>query len=268
MLFKKKIKAAVVIFVYEAASKYFNSLVNSLNKQTVSDFEVIIFNDDAIIPIDYFKNLKVKYQIFNLLKDSPTGIRFQGFKVLKNLNFDIYIFQDCDDELSVSRVEDVTLLSKRYQIIVNDLDLIDVSSSVYELKIWKNRFSNKSTFNYGDIIDYNFVGLGNTTIHKCLLDFFPSRPKVDISAIDWYIFYSVLKSTLINGVFTSSCSTQYRQHPNNEIGIAGINKLNQIIGIKNDFNSLIGFNNIVQDSTKFKLPKKKSNHFPFWWELN
>ena len=110
--------------------------------------------------------------------------------------------------------------------------------------------------------------MGNTTIHKCLLDFFPSRPKVDISAIDWYIFYSVLKSTLINGVFTSSCSTQYRQHPNNKIGIAGINKLNQIIEIKNDFNSLIGFNNIVQYSTKFKLPKKKSNHFPFWWELN
>ena len=268
MLLKNKIKAAVVIFVYEAASKYFNSLVNSLNKQSVSDFEVIIFNDDAVTPIDHFNKLKVKYQIFNLLKDSPTGIRFQGFKVLKNLNFDIYIFQDCDDELSVSRVEDVTLLSKRYQIIVNDLDLIDVSSSVYELKIWKNRFSNKSTFNCGDIIDYNFVGLGNTTIHKCLLDFFPSRPKVDISAIDWYIFYSVLKSTLINGVFTSSCSTQYRQHPNNEIGIAGINKLNQIIEIKNEFNSLIGFNYIVQDSTKFKLPKKKSNHFPFWWELN
>ena len=268
MLFKKKIKAAVVIFIYEASSKYFTSLVNSLNNQSVSAFEVIIFNDDVIMPINYFKKLKVKYQIFDLLNDSPTGIRFQGFKILKNLNFDIYIFQDCDDELSVSRVKEVTLLAKRYHIIVNDLDLIDVFSNVNELKIWKNRFSNKSTFKYGDIINYNFVGLGNTTIHKYLLDFFPSRPKVDISAMDWYIFYSVLKSTLITGFFTSSCSTQYRQHPNNEIGIADINKLKQIIETKNSFNSLIGIDNIFQDSTKFKLPIKKSNHFPFWWELN
>jgi hypothetical protein len=86
-------------------------------------------------------------------------------------------------------VKDVTFLAKKYQIIVNDLDLIDVYSNVYELKIWKNRFSYKSTFNYDDITNYNFVGFGNTTIHKYLLDFFPSRPNVDISAIDWYIFY-------------------------------------------------------------------------------
>lgn len=268
MLVKKKLKAVVVIFIYEAASKYFNSLVNSLNKQSVSNFEVIIFNDDVSAPIGYFNKLKVKYQIFNLLKDSPSGIRFQGFKILKNLNFDIVIFQDCDDELSSSRVKYVTLLAKRYHIIVNDLDLIDASSNVYELRIWQNRFSNKSIFNFSDMTNYNFVGLGNTTIHKYLLDFFPSRPKVDILALDWYIFYSVLKSTLITGFFTSTCSTKYRQHSNNEIGIADINKLNRIIETKNTFNSLIGISNMVQVSAKFKLPIKKSNQFPFWWELN
>jgi glycosyltransferase involved in cell wall biosynthesis len=267
MFFKKKVKAAVVIFVYEASSKYFISLIDSLNNQSVSNFEIIIFNDDAKESIKYFKKLKVKHHIFNLLKDTPTGIRFQGFKILKGLNFDFYIFQDCDDELSKSRVKDVILIAKDFKIVVNDLDLIDKFSNIYELKIWKNRFLDKSIFNHNDILNYNFIGLGNTTIHKSLFDFFPRRPKVDIPALDWYIFYTVLKTSLINGFFTSSCSTQYRQHSDNEIGIAEVDKLNHIIEIKNAFNSLIGKNKVLQNSAKFKLPIKKSNHFPFWWEL-
>lgn len=266
--FKKKFKIAIVIFVYEASSKYFNSLVNSINNQSVSTFEVIIFNDDVNEPNKYFNKLKVKHRIFNLSKDTPTGIRFQGFEILKNLSLDIFIFQDCDDELSRSRVNDVSLMAKKYQLIVNDLDLIDVYSNIYELKIWKNRFLDKPTFVFDDILNHNFIGLGNTTIHKSLLEYLPSCPKFDIAALDWYIFYSVLKNSLINGIFISTCSTYYRQHPNNEIGIADVDKLNQIIKIKNTFNSLISSNDVLQDSKKFKLPIKKPNHFPFWWELN
>jgi hypothetical protein len=266
--FKKKANVAVVTFAYEASSKYFNSLVDSLNNQSVSNFEVVIFNDNAKESIRYFEKLKVKYQIFDLLKDTPTGIRFQGFKILKKLNYDIYIFQDCDDELSKSRVKDVSLMAQKYKLVVNDLDLIDHFSNVYELKIWQSRFAFKSTFSYNDILNYNFVGLGNTTIHKSLFDFFPSRPKGDIPALDWYIFFSVLKTSLIIGVFTSSCSTKYRQHSNNEIGIAEVEKINYIIQVKKKFNSLIGRTELLKDSPNFKLPIKKPNHFPFWWELN
>ncbi len=264
---KNKLKVAIVIFIYEAASRHFANLVNSINCQTDSNFEVIIFNDNAQMPNKHFKRLRSKYRIINLIDDSPCGLRFQGFEILKGLDFDVYIFQDCDDELSNNRVRIISFLANEYKLVVNDIDLINISSELYESNIWKNRFKGSPLFKYEDIASYNFVGLGNSTIHKDLLDFFPKRPKLDVVALDWYIFYSVLKKTLISGYFTSSCTTLYRQHPENEIGIAEFDKLNRIIVEKNRFNQLIGSNLIIEEKTTNVLPTQKSNNFPFWWEL-
>jgi glycosyltransferase involved in cell wall biosynthesis len=261
-------KTAIVIFIYDSASKYFINLVNSINSQNFEDFEVVIFNDNVTDSLLFFKKLKVKYNIFNLVQDTPCGIRYQGFEILKDLNFDFYIFQDCDDELSPSRVRNITSLSEKYEIIVNDLDLINDSSEFLNLRIWKNRFINSPYFNFKNILNYNFMGLGNTSLHKNLLKFLPSRPQQEIKVLDWFIFYSILKTTLIKGYFTSSCSTLYRQHSENQIGIAAIDKLNYILEIKNSFNILIGLENTYQQSPNYKIPKKINNNFPFWWELN
>jgi len=268
MKVKNNSKIAIVIFIYDSASKYFINLVNSINSQDFEDFEVVIFNDNVSDSWLFFKNLKVKYNIFNLVQDTPCGIRYQGFEILKDLNFDFYIFQDCDDELSPSRVSDIISLSEKFKIIVNDIDLINDSSELLNSRIWKNRFINSPYFNFKNILNYNFIGLGNTSLHKNLLKFLPNRPQQEIVALDWFIFYSILKSTLIKGYFTSSCSTLYRQHTENQIGIADIDKLNYILEIKNNFNILIGVKNTYQQSTNYKIPKKNNNNFPFWWELN
>ena len=264
---KNYLKVGMVVFIYESSSKYFHYLVSSINSQNVSNFELIFFNDDVKTPSIYFESLRVKYQIINLSKDSPCGIRFQGLKILKELNFDTYIFQDCDDELSVSRVKDVALLAEKHQIVVNDLDLMGVTSNIYESRIWENRFKNIPLFNHRNILKFNFIGFGNTTVNKPMLKFIPDRPIADIVALDWYIFYSILKTSLSIGYFTSSSTTKYRQHPNNQIGIADNDKLGRIIEVKNQFNTLIGGNIIIEANKRFKLPNKKPNHFPFWWEL-
>lgn len=258
-------RIAVIIFIYESAVKYFNDLSISLNIQTNKDFEVIFFNDNVREPNKYFSCLNMSYSIRNLSSKTPIELRYEGLMELINDNFDYYIFQDCDDFLDKNRVEIVTCLASTYKLISNDLTLVDESGQILDDFIWKKRL-NKRIFTHENLESFNFVGLGNTSISKSLLKYLPSKPLDNFEAIDWYIFYNILKESKAIGYFTSETAIFYRQHPENTIGALNSNKLEQIIKTRKKFNDLIGFSTQLKD-IKLSLPKSKKHSFPFWWEL-
>lgn len=262
-------KIALVIFIYEKASKYFDDLINSINCQSNTNFEVIIFNDDLQEPNVRFKNLEVPFRVIDINNETPSGIRFKALKILAELNFDSYIFQDCDDCLSDNRIDVVKTLLEKHQLVVNDLDIMNEVSNIIDHKIWRNRFRERQIFTCSEIENYNFVGLGNTSLSRNLLKFIPKPPNGDIIATDWFLFYSILKSSKIEGYFTSECTTIYRQHIDNTIGIARDKEIQKILASKIKHYKLIGLDSKINelDSVEIVLPNTHKHSYPFWWEL-
>jgi glycosyltransferase involved in cell wall biosynthesis len=260
-------KTALVIFIYEKAIKYFDDLIHSINSQTNQNFEVIIFNDNVNEPNLAFETLLVPFRIIDIENETPSRIRFLALKILSDLNFDSYIFQDCDDCLSDNRVDVVLNGLEYHQLVVNDLDIMNEAAVVTEKNIWANRFNENPFFSYADIEIYNFVGLGNTSISMNLLKFVPIPPANDTIAIDWYLFYSVLKESKALGYFTSACTTLYRQHFDNTIGVADENKIQSILKVKAQQNRITGLEFNKMNYREYILPDIKKNEYPFWWEL-
>lgn len=263
-------KIALVIFIYEKANKYFDDLINSINCQSSTNFEVIIFNDDVLEPNMRFKNLEVPFRVIDIKNETPSGIRFKALKILSELNFDSYIFQDSDDCLSDNRIDVVKSLLEKYQLVVNDLDIMNETSNIIEHKIWLDRFRDSQIFTCSDIENYNFVGFGNTSVSINLLKFVPKPPIEDIIATDWFLFYSILNNSKIEGYFTSECSTLYRQHIDNTIGIANKKKIQKILTSKINHYKLIGLDSKISElnSVEIVLPNSNKHEYPFWWELN
>lgn len=256
----------VVIFIYDSASIYFNSLISSLNSQTDLKFEVILFNDNFKDANLFFSELKMNYQTINLNSESPQDLRFEGLEILKNQKNSFFIFQDCDDLMELNRVEIIKRFSSKYKVVVNDLTTINENGFQINKNIWKSRLYQKE-FGSDDITEYNFVGLGNTAIECDLLNYLPKKPKNKILAVDWYLFYYILKNSKATGYFTSETTTLYRQHIDNSIGIADEIAKKKIIETRNVFFNIIGIekpfnyeNSSIPSSSKYK--------FPFWWELD
>jgi hypothetical protein len=264
-----KRKFAIVVFIYKQATVYFKSLIDSINKQTNLDFDIIIFNDDIENVEIYFRELNVHFVVYNLKKGNPCDLRFEGIIILSKLEYDYYIFQDCDDELSFNRFSKISQFSNQYSFIVNDLDIIDEESRPIDFNIWSKRLDG-TIFTYKNIEKFNFIGLGNTALSKSLLNYLPAKPSIDVVAADWYIFYCILKASKVEGYFTSQCSTRYRQHATNSIGIADEGKIINIIRIKEVFYDLVNLKDekITTHFDHFIVPLKQKNNYPFWWELN
>ena len=262
-------KNALVSFVYHDAIKYFDSLIDCVNSQTMKEFDFIIFNDGVIDIEGKFNKLMVPIKIINVKSKSLTEIRFKALKILLNLEYDSYIFQDCDDLMSRNRIAESLFLLKSYDLVVNDLDLIDENSNLIQTKVWSDRFEDSNIFNYSHIEEFNFVGLGNSSINRRLLKFIPVLPMEDLKAIDWYIFYSILRKSKKQGHFTSECCTKYRQHENNTIGIQYNLNIQEILRIKKQQKRLVGLSTdlFYIDSSDCKLPEYQIHKYPFWWEL-
>ena len=264
-------RTALVTFLYPAAEKYLSELVADLNKQTDKNFTVIAFNDGVQKPEQWLNSLEIPYQVLSVKADTPMAIRFEALKLLRteNVSFDYLIFQDSDDGLSANRVEVTSNLLQDYQLVVNDLDIIDERGQILSTHIWKERFAKKSTFSSENLESYNFTGLGNTAIRTQLLESVPEQPRQELIAVDWFIFYSIMKKTAILGYRTSQCTTLYRQHSQNSIGQMTAEKYDLALKVRAKHAAALQAQNLnVPESLQSIYPEPNHPYDnPFWWEL-
>lgn len=261
---------ALITFIYPEAEKYLHSLVADLNAQTTWQFNVVIFNDGVSHPGKWLDQLHMPFQVLSVQAKTPMSIRFEALKRLRTMDFDYLIFQDSDDGLSPNRVEVVTSLLSDYPLVVNDLDIMDDSGKVISPHIWKDRFDDKPEFSSEDLEPYNFSGLGNTAIRTQLLDAVPNQPDRELIAVDWYLFYCIMKTTSITGYRTSDCTTLYRQHNQNSIGRMTADKRDIAVKVREMHVAAPQAQGIqVIDPSEIKenkLTNEKHPH-PFWWEI-
>lgn len=263
-------RTALITFIYPAAKKYLSALVADLNNQTDKNFTVVVFNDGVEQPEKWLNELRVPHQIIPVEAETPMTIRFEALELLRTMGFEYIIFQDSDDGLNANRVEVVVELLKDYPMVVNDLDIMNETGQVISTNIWKERFEVKPTFSSDDLVSYNFAGLGNTAIHSQLLHATPRQPSKELIAVDWYIFYSILKSTAVVGYRTSRCTTLYRQHSQNSVGQMTPEKRDMAMQVKALHVAAIQAQGMTLPAAMDDKHSKNTNHnytHPFWWEI-
>lgn len=268
----------LVTFFYPSMEAYIGEFINSVNNQSLLPDELLIFNDNILSVEKKIKNLKIKFTIIPI-DGSPFDIRIKAIKFLANYSCDFIFFQDADDLMDRKRIELVASYLKKYDLVVNDISLMDENGNIFKNSIWKDRLQNQYRFNHEFIREKNIVGLGNTSIQKRILSkFVISKPAGDIYAADWYIFYQLLSDKNILGIFTSDTSTFYRQHRNNTSTLNKFDSdsLSKTIKVKKAHYEALnesGYNmkdNLLQLEkldVKSRLAILTSHDDLYWWEI-
>lgn len=273
-------KITLVLYVYPGIEKYLDILINSINSQTINEFDVIIFNDNLANVIQIFSNLQVQSTVVEV-KGSINEIRFNSLRDIGLLGSEYIIFQDADDFMVENRIEENLKALEKYDLVVNDLSLVNENSQIMENSFWSKRLGNSFEFDDFFLRDKNIVGLGNTSIKKTLL----LDPRLSFSdlplAFDWFLFYQVFKLNNLKAVFITNTTTYYRQHEGNIAGIKKIdfNRIKHVLNVKDaHYNALLS---VGLDFKKelFQLRKIKVEAIDFsqfnpdiknlnllWWE--
>ncbi|WP_333601467.1 hypothetical protein, partial [Flavobacterium sp.] len=122
------------------------------------------------------------------------------------------------------------------------------------------------------------VGLGNTAIRRELLDYEIKFTEEEPLALDWFIFYQLLKKSKEEGIFVNTCTTIYRQHFHNLAGLGEFSekRLQHAINVKKvHYNALIaiGFDFDTELKEVEAIEKKQRKDLKitieqplFWWE--
>lgn len=194
--------------------KWIPQFIDSLLKQDFKDFDLVIVNDGLSS-----EKLKIFEGLFSCkLLASNSSIaknRNSGFSLLLGSGYRYVVFADSDDLMANNRISNCKLLLEDYEIVVNDLALINSDGVFIRDQYLSDRLGNFKKIHPYEIFDYNFVGLSNSSARVEILNDITIPDNIE--AVDWYLF-----STLLNrghhAVFTSSTSTLYRQHTSNILG--------------------------------------------------
>lgn len=277
-------KICFVTVIFPGNLAYFKDFITSLENQSISDFDLIIFNDGVPDLSDYLSQSSLHVQVIDTDR-SIAGIRSLLLNFLRKSTYELCVFGDSDDYFPENRIEKNLDFLAQYDLIVNDLVLVDQQRNLLLDKYLSQRLPNAQVITYDDIKHKNVCGLGNTAIRVSALpdnlDF-----SDEILAIDWVLFSRMLLGGC-KAVFTNETYIYYRQHTANSIGLKDLSKERVQRGIDIKYNHYLSLNHdfgILHE--ELKEIKRLKNHVsseenlteyfhkiislnisaPLWWE--
>lgn len=193
----------------------------SLQNQTVKEFDVFIIND-GLPGFSVYKRRFGDLPITDIsFQGTPAKIREFGINYVSRKRYDFIVFGDADDYFAENRIEVSASLLKDFDIVVNDLDLVDENKRNLEKGYLSRRIGNRDIIRYDYVQDKNIFGMSNTAIKGSLISNLTIEE--DLIAIDWCIFAQLLADG-VRAVFTNDTTTYYRQHERNIVGIKTLSK--------------------------------------------
>lgn len=287
-------KIAILGVVYPGVEEYLSDYFNSLDNQTIKDFDLWIYNDG--VSTKYLEEITQDYSIciktYNIMERiSPAKIREIAIKNLRD-KYNYLIFTDTDDFISEDRIEKNILALQNYDFCYNNMFLTDLKGNKLSDSDYYSNKNNPLIVNkFEDIIDKNFCGLSNTAVNLNNIDFSLLNIPDNIIAVDWWIFSNLVLNDF-KGVFVSDTYTFYRQHESNTVGglkEVSINQIRKGINVKKiHFSELLKSRNFkYKDLINVKLSELTSlegkildknyqdkilkyfnntNHGFLWWE--
>lgn len=263
-------KYAFVTFVYKGVEKYLPIFFESLSQQTDIDFDLVIHNDgiEELNSLIQINNLHV-YIISSGINDLFQN-RLWTFNYCRDKGYSHIILGDSDDFFDCNRVHVVKKFLHTFDIVINDISLINIEGRIYEERIFSRRLYNQSIISFENILKHNFIGFTNSAFSVEVLkniQFSDIRSKI----VDW-VFYSILLRNGYSAIFTTETFSIYRQHENNiaelkysdeERSEKNQSLLTQVIEEKNKILESINY----KDSKHSKIDNCKIRKINFWWEF-
>jgi len=210
-----KNKVACLTTIYSGVEDYIGEYLQSIQKQTCADFDLVIVNDDFSLPVDQILDQRdIKVEVFECSL-SPQANRLYGLKMCRQMGYDIIICGDADDVMSDDRVEKVVSYFHKnrdrriaYNNLVNkDFDLVYKDKLILE-----------------DILDFNVLGFSCLNIKSDLVEFVLDHQNENTPAFDWW-FGLVYLLNFKQVDFLKDVKSHYREHPGNYVGpILNINE--------------------------------------------
>lgn len=219
MIKQRTLNVCVVTTIFPSNLNFFQDFLDGLSCQSYEDFDLIIYNDgcnhDELVKKLYGFNF---YIISDPSLDSITQIRNYIFEYLTQKSFDIIFFGDSDDFFNCDRISNS--LEKHLtgsDIVFNDINIVDQGGKLIIENYWADRF-NSSQINPKEILKYNFLGLGNTSIKSEILKT-EIKFRRDLLIIDWAFYLQLIFKHNNLKISFSETPINYRQHSNNAIGL-------------------------------------------------
>jgi len=260
---------AFVTFIYPGIEKYFSYFIESLYKQSDTDFDLIVHNDGVEDVGKYFNSPSFPVKIVESGKKDLFGMRIWTFDYCLKNGYTHLILGDSDDYFASNRIEVNKELLIKYDIVVNDISLVNSDGVIYETRVFSRRIYHNSLISFADIADYNFIGFTNSAFSIEALKFF-NACSTNSKVVDWF-FFSILLLKGKSMIFTTDTVSFYRQHESN---IAGLRYFNEDLDIEKQeiLNNIKRVHNA--SIAKFKNQNIESTYdmsniikkIKFWWE--
>jgi len=260
---------AFVTFIYPGSEKYFSYFMESLCKQSDTNFDLIVHND-GVEGIGKYLNLSsFPVRIVESGKKDLFGMRIWTFNYCLKNGYTHLILGDSDDYFATNRIEVNKELLIKYDIVVNDVSLVNSDGVIYESRVFSRRIYHNSLISFADITDYNFIGFTNSAFSIEVLNLI-NDCSTNSKVVDWF-FFSILLLKGKSMIFTTDTVSFYRRHESN---IAGLRYFNE----KLDIEKLEILNNIkrVHNASIAKFKNQNVEHtfdnggtsknIKFWWE--
>lgn len=282
----KNYDTCVFTVVHKVIEEYVIPAFISLANQTNQQFDIVCIwesnNNDLLQKLyDIFEK---RLFVFPSKDTNIAKNRENGLSLIKIAGYKNIILADADDIFDKNRIEVSLDYLKKYDILINDINLFGNQNIENYLSY---RLKNHQTISYNDIIDYNFMGFSNTAFRSNILSNlqFDERLKV----IDWF-FYSLVLNRGFTAIYSNDTYTQYRIWGKNLLG----NNLNEekikniintkylhfsllrdyINNVEKYYNYYSKLYNVINGNDKVKLDnmfdffikKYKQKKYHFWLE--
>lgn len=257
-------KVLLVSFVYPIIKLFLIDFFNSLNNQTIKEFDTLIFDDKLN------ENLK-KYGYFGEIIKNETNLSIAGVrKFIINyaikMKYDLLVFCDADDVMENNRIEKIIEEYKKtngeFGFYYNDLYLLEGNKDFYNGKLIEKVNSLE------ELKNYNFLGMSHTSINLNKTKNIWNDFIIDdnIIAFDWYMHsYLIYRGYKGKKVDTK---TYYRIYENNIAGNTNIlndKKLKMGLKVKKEHYKIMmtidyKFQKMFQDILKLEKKLKKISY--------
>lgn len=267
-------KVAFGSVIYPVAIKYLQDFFESLKKQTVQDFDIVLINDNVSQKIimkeleKYFKIFRQRLIIINPDKDGlkPYQLRIELLRQVKKRGYQLLILGDCDDCCSNERIEYIlNQYMEKATFFYNELRSFADESIMPKLP--------QRTDSIEQIMEQNYLGLTNTAISmdKLSVEFVNSLEDGKTNIFDWYLFSRILLSGGYGKKIENTC-TYYRIYSDNLAGVCtqSVNDLEKERKIKIQHYQILKkydmrYERLIEKYKNLEIQPGDNKEKVFWW---
>ena len=155
-------KTVILTTVFPAIRPFLSEFFNSLKEQSLRNFDLLILNnglDDLQLITSGHKKLSC---IEHKVTGTPSENRRAGIEEVIRRGYEIVIFADADDYFDAERVKVTTELLKKWDVVVNELVLVDTNRRILNDGVISKRFAEGQKIETSDVLEKNIFGFTNT----------------------------------------------------------------------------------------------------------